>query len=76
MGNQWDQTENQKASGNKWEWTHNPKPMGHREVSPEEEIHRTAGLPNKDKKSQINNLTLHLKHLEEQQQSPDWEGRK
>ena len=35
-----------KISGNKWKWTHNnPKFMGHREGSPDREVHSDTGLP-------------------------------
>ena len=43
--------------------------MDHREGSPQREVHTNTGLPKKEI-SQINNLTLHLQELEEQQQSP------
>ena len=44
--------------------------MGHCEGSPEREVHSDTGLSKKKKieKFQINNLTLHLQELEEQQQ--------
>ena len=44
--------------------------MGHTESSPERELHSDTGLPKKKKIGtfQINNLTLHLQELEEQQQ--------
>ena len=38
------------------------------EGSPEREVHRDTGLPKKDRTFQINNPTLHLQELEEQQQ--------
>ena len=41
--------------------------MGHSKGSPEREVHSITGLPKEDReKSQINNLTVHLKALEEQ----------
>ena len=43
--------------------------MGHSEGSPEREVHSHTGLPKEIEKSQINNLTLHLQVLEEQQQT-------
>ena len=43
--------------------------MGHSKGSPEREVHSNTGLPNKDRISQINNLTQHLQELEEQQQT-------
>ena len=44
--------------------------MGHTESSPERELHSDTGLPKKKKIGtfQINNLTLCLQDLEEQQQ--------
>ena len=42
--------------------------MGHRKSSPEKEVYSDTGLPQKNRKSQINNLTIHLQELEEQQQ--------
>ena len=57
MGYQWDQGRNQNVSGNKWKWTYNkPKLMGHRESSPEREVHSDTGLPKKKQTFQINNL--------------------
>ena len=44
--------------------------MGHRKSSPEKEVYSDTGLPQKNRKSQINNLTIHLQELEEQQQRP------
>ena len=43
--------------------------MTHSKGSPEREVHSNTGLPNKDRISQINNLTQHLQELEEQQQT-------
>ena len=38
------------VSGNKWKRTHNnPKLIGHREGSPEREVHSDKGLTNKDR---------------------------
>ena len=42
--------------------------MGHREGSPEMEVNTNTGLPKKTATFQINNLTLHIQELEEQQQ--------
>ena len=51
-------------------WIHNnPKPVGHSEVSSGREVHSNIGLPKKMETFQINNLTLHLQELEEQQQT-------
>ena len=41
--------------------------MGHSEGSPEREVYGDTGLPKKDRTFQINNLTLHLQELKEQQ---------
>ena len=78
MAQEWDQGRNQKGSGNKWKWTHrNTKLKGQSEGSPEREVHSNTGLPKKIETFQINNLTLHLQELEEQQQNPEQvEGRK
>ena len=43
--------------------------MGHSEGSTERKVHSHTDLPKEDRK--INNLTLHLYELEEQQQSPE-----
>ena len=42
--------------------------MGHNKGHPEREVHSDTGLPKKIETSQINNLTLHLQKLKEQQQ--------
>ena len=44
--------------------------MVHWESNPKREIHSITGLSQKQEKAQINNLTLHLKELEKEQQSP------
>ena len=51
--------------------TQQPKPMRHSEGTTEREVYSNTGLPKKIEKSQINNLTLHLQGLKEQQQSPE-----
>ena len=38
--------------------TNNPKPMGHGKNSSKEKVHSNRGLPQKQEKSQIDNLTL------------------
>ena len=38
--------------------TNNPKPMGHGKNSAKEKVHSNRGLPQKQEKSQIDNLTL------------------
>ena len=42
--------------------------MGHSEGSSEREVHSYTGIPKKIETFQINNLTLHLQELKEQQQ--------
>ena len=44
--------------------------MGHNDGNPEGEVHNNTGIPKEDRKFQINNLTLYLTELEEQQ-SPE-----
>ena len=49
---------------NEWKWKHNnPKPVGHCKSSDKGKVHSNTGNK-KQEKSQINNLTLHLKQLE------------
>ena len=43
--------------------------MGHSKCSPEREVHSSTGLPKNIETFQINNLTLNLQELEEQQQT-------
>ena len=42
--------------------------MGHSKRSPEREVHSNTGLPKNIETFQINNLTLNLQELEEQQE--------
>ena len=42
--------------------------MGHSKGSPEKEFYSNIGLP-EEEKSQINNVTLHVQELAEQQQT-------
>ena len=42
----------------------NPNPVGHGKSSPKGKVHSNTGIPQETRKSQINNLTLHLKQLE------------
>ena len=42
--------------------------MGHSKGSPEREVHSNTSLPKKIETFQVNNLTLRLQELEEQQQ--------
>ena len=41
--------------------------MGHCKSSAKGKIHSITGLPQETRKSQINNLTLHLKQLEKEE---------
>ena len=43
--------------------------MGHNKGSPEREVHSNTGLSKNLETFQVNNLTLHLQELEEQQQT-------
>ena len=46
----------------------NPIPMGHCKSSAKRKVHSNTGIPQETrKKSQINNLTLHLKQLEREE---------
>ena len=50
--------------------------MGHSEGSSEGEVHSNTVLPKKIETFQVNNLTLHLQELEEQQQTKPRESRR
>ena len=77
MGRQWDQERNQKVSGKKRKLSHNnPKPMGHREGSPEREVHSNTGLPTKDRKVSSKQPNPTLKEVLEQQQTKPRVSRK
>ena len=41
--------------------------MGHYKSSAKRKVHSTTGIPQETRKSQINNLTLHLKQLEKEE---------
>ena len=41
--------------------------MGHCKSSAKGKVHRNTGIPQETRKSQINNLTLHLKQLEKEE---------
>ena len=47
---------------NEWKWKHNPKPVGHCKSSAKGRFIAIQAYLKKQEKSQINNLTLHLKH--------------
>ena len=44
------------------------KSMGHHKSSAQREIHSNRGLPQKRRKTQINNLTHHLNEVEKEEQ--------
>ena len=44
-----------------------PKPVGHCKSSAKGKVHSNTGTPQETRKSQINNLTLHLKQLEKEE---------
>ena len=53
---------------NEWKWKHNnPKPMGHCKSSAKGKVIAIQAYLKKQEKSQINNLTLHLKQLEKEE---------
>ena len=53
---------------NKLKWKHNnPKPVGYCKSSAKGKVHSNTGLPQEMRKSQINNLTVHLKQLEKEE---------
>ena len=58
--------------------TQQPKTMGHCKSSAKGKVHSNTGIPQETRKSQINNLTLHLKKLEkEEMRNPELaEGKK
>ena len=41
--------------------------MGHYKSSAKRKVHSNTGIPQETRKSQINNLTLHLKQLEKEE---------
>ena len=45
----------------------NPKSMGHCKTTAKGKVHSITRLPQETRKSQINNLTLHLKQLEKEE---------
>ena len=47
--------------------TQQPKPMGHCKSRAKGKVHNNRGLPQEQEKSQINNLTLHLKQLQQEE---------
>ena len=64
------QDEIKNIPGDKWQWKHHdPKPMGCSKSSSKREVYSDTILPQKQEKSQINNLNLHLKELEKEEQT-------
>ena len=49
--------------------TQQPKSMRHSKSSPKREIHSITDLSQEQEKSQINNVTLHVKELEKEKQT-------
>ena len=47
--------------------TQQPKPYGTLKSNAKGKVHSNTGLPQETRKSQINNLTLHLKQLEKEE---------
>ena len=48
----------------------NSKPMGFSKSSPKREVYSNTIIPQETRKHRIDNLTLHLKQLEKEQQKP------
>ena len=66
--NRRNQKRNQNMHRNKWKWKHNnPKPMGYCKSSAKWRFIAIQAYLKKQEKSQINNLTLHLKQLEKEE---------
>ena len=71
MGYWRNQKGNKKIPRNKWQWKHdNSKPMGCKKSSSKREIYSNTILPQKQEKHQIDNLTLHRKQQEKEEQAP------
>ena len=65
-----DHWRNQKIPRNKWKWKHDDsKPMGCSKNSSKREVYSNTILTQETRKSQINNLTLHLTQLEKEEQT-------
>ena len=57
--------------------TQNPKLVGHYKSSAKRKVHSNTSIPQETiKKSQINNLTLHLKQLEKEEMKNPRVGRR
>ena len=64
------QRRNQKIRRYKLQWKHDdPKSMGCSKSSSKREVYSDTILPQKQEKSQINNLNLHFKELEKEEQT-------
>ena len=64
------QRRNQKIPGDKFKWKHvDPKPMGHSKSVLRGKFIVIQAYLRKQEKYQINNLTLHLKLLEKEEQT-------
>ena len=62
------QKRNQNLHRNEWKWKHNnPKPVGHCKSVLRGNFIAIQAYLKKQEKSQINNLTLHLKQLEKEE---------
>ena len=62
------QKRNQNVHRNEWKWKHNnPKPVGHCKSSAKGKFIAIQAYLKKQEKSQIDNLTLHLKQLEKEE---------
>ena len=67
----------QKIPQDKWKWKWLPNSTGCSKISSQREVYSNTGLPQETRKSQINNLMLHLKQLEKEEQAkPKVSGRK
>ena len=62
------QKRNQNMHRNEWKWKHdNAKPVRQCQSSAKGKVHSHTDIPQEIRKSQINNLTLHLKQLEKEE---------
>ena len=60
---------NQKISRYKWQWKDNPKPMGWKKSGVRWKFIAIKPFLGKQGKPQINNIILHLKQLEKEEQT-------
>ena len=76
MGQPRNQKGNQKIHGDKWKWKSNdPKSLGCSKSYSMKEVYNNTGLL-QGEKSQVKNLTRHLKELEKEQTKPKSSRRK